>query len=483
MPRISLATIAAVASVAALVAVELLRHAPINAESRRWGEGYMPNLPVVTQDGKTLRFYDDVIKDKIVVIDFVYTNCPDICGLTTARLAQVQDKLGDAVGRDIFFVSLSVDPKRDTPEKLKEFADAFHVGPGWLFLTGKPEDMRAINAALGDRSTILSEHRQQIVLGNDALGVWRRDSVLGDLDSFVMDVRGMDQKWRDKAAESKRSAANTDYRLSKEPGQVLYKKLCAPCHTIGVGDRAGPDLRDVTARRDHDWLAKFIMDPYKMREKKDPVALELAAKYPGVLMPRLGLSDNDAADLISYLKTESVRLDVDQDSSSPPPSPTESVSFKLIDQHGKEVTERDFRGKPTLVFFGFTNCPDICPTTLFDLSNRLKELKSDADRLNVLFITVDPQRDTPEELALYLSSFDPRIIGLSGTQANIDAALKAFGAQAHKVQLSGGGYTMDHSASVFMVDGDGHVVGTIDHRDKETAVEEKLQHLLHSTAG
>jgi len=298
MPRISLATIAAVASVAALVAVELLRHAPINAEARRWGEGYMPNLPVITQDGKTLRFYDDVIKGKIVVIDFIYTNCPDICGLTTARLSQVQDRLGDAVGRDIFFVSLSVDPQRDTPEKLKEYADGFHVGPGWLFLTGKPEDMRAINAALGDRSTILSEHRQQIVLGNDALGVWRRDSVLGDIDSFVMDVRSMDQKWRDKARESKRSAANTDYRISNEPGQVLYKKMCAPCHTIGVGDRAGPDLRDVTARRDHEWLANFIMDPYKMRAKKDPIALELAAKYPGVLMPRLGLTDNDAEDLI-----------------------------------------------------------------------------------------------------------------------------------------------------------------------------------------
>src|SRR5262245_26423519 len=479
MPRINLATIAAVASVAALVAVELLRHAPINAESRRWGEGYMPNLPVVTQDGKTLRFYDDVIKDKIVVIDFVYTNCPDICGLTTARLAQVQDKLGDAVGRDIFFVSLSVDPKRDTPEKLKEFADAFHVGPGWLFLTGKPEDMRAINAALGDRSTILSEHRQQIVPGNDAPGVRRRVSVLGDLDSFVMDVRGMDQKWRDKAAESKRSAANTDYRLSKEPGQVLYKKLCAPCHTIGVGDRAGPDLRDVTARRDHDWLARFIMDSSKMRREKDPTALALADKDKGVVSPRLGLTRNDAQDVITYVETQSARLSTHQ-VAAPPPRARIGGPFALVDHRGKPVTERDFLGKPTVVFFGFTHCPDVCPTTLYELSNMLAQLNSDGDRLNVLFITVDPERDTPEQLALYLSSFDPRITGLSGTSESIAAAVDAYQAYTRKVPLKDGDYTMDHTAAIFMMDSKGQYVGTISHRETEAAMRAKLRHLLDS---
>src|SRR5499433_2894042 len=108
----------------------------LQAQDRHWGEGYIPNLPVITQDGKTLRFYDDVIKGKIVVLNFIYTNCPDICGLTTARMSQVEDKLGDAAGRDIFFVSLTVDPERDTPAKLKEYANAFHIGPRWLFLTG-----------------------------------------------------------------------------------------------------------------------------------------------------------------------------------------------------------------------------------------------------------------------------------------------------------------------------------------------------------
>src|SRR6185312_6097710 len=97
-----------------------------------------------TQDGKEGHFYDDLIKGRIVVISFIYTSCPDICPLTTARLAEVADKLGDAVGRDIFLISLTVDPEHDTPVEMKAFADAFHVGPGWALVTGKPEDMRRI---------------------------------------------------------------------------------------------------------------------------------------------------------------------------------------------------------------------------------------------------------------------------------------------------------------------------------------------------
>ena len=106
----------------------------------RWGKDYFPNLPLVTQDGKTVRFYDDLIRGKMVLIDFIYTGCPDMCPLTTARLVQVEKKLGGKVGRDLFFYSISVDPANDSPEQLSKFARAFHTGPGWLFLTGKPDD-------------------------------------------------------------------------------------------------------------------------------------------------------------------------------------------------------------------------------------------------------------------------------------------------------------------------------------------------------
>src|SRR5499427_8669200 len=162
----------------------------------RWGANYFPNVPVIDQNGRTLNFYDDVIKGRIVVISFIYTSCQDLCPLTTAKMAQLEDKLDGAVGRDLFFISMSVDPENDTPERMKAFADAFGAGPGWLFLTGKMEDIRAINYKLGDRSDrSLSQHRNQIVLGNDATGDWQRASVFDDLDSLVISIRQMNPKW------------------------------------------------------------------------------------------------------------------------------------------------------------------------------------------------------------------------------------------------------------------------------------------------
>src|SRR5712691_12730776 len=106
------------AGIVALAALTVAAPDRLTAQGNRRGENYFPNLPVVTQDGKTLRFYDDVIKGKIVVISFIYTSCPDICPLTTARMAQVEEKLGAVVGRDIFMVSMTVDPENDTPERL-----------------------------------------------------------------------------------------------------------------------------------------------------------------------------------------------------------------------------------------------------------------------------------------------------------------------------------------------------------------------------
>jgi len=298
------------AAAVALAAVIMSARGPLEAQGVRRGANYFPNLPVVTQDGKTLRFYDDVIKDKIVLISFAYTNCPDICPLTTARIAQVEDKLGDMVGRDIFFVSMTVDPERDTPERLKEFANAFDAGPGWLFLTGKPEDIRLINSRLGDRSRTLSEHRNEIVLGNDATGEWTRNTVFGDIDRLIMDIRAMDPKWRAEVREPKFDAAsNTGYAVDQlQPGQAMFKKICAPCHTIGVGDRVGPDLRGVSERRQHEWLTRFIRTPDKVLAEKDPIALTLAAKFPGARMPNLKLSESDAADLISYIGAQTSLL-------------------------------------------------------------------------------------------------------------------------------------------------------------------------------
>jgi len=132
--------------------------------------------------------------------------------------------------------------------------------------------------------------------------------------------------------------------------------------------------------------------------------------------------------------------------------------FHLEDQNGKPVSDADMKGKPFLVFFGFTHCPDICPTTLFEISQVMKALGPDADRTGALFITVDPERDTPAVLKDYLSNFDPHLRGLTGNRPSIDAAIKAYRVYAKKIPLENGDYTMDHTAVVYLMDKDGNFV-------------------------
>lgn len=132
--------------------------------------------------------------------------------------------------------------------------------------------------------------------------------------------------------------------------------------------------------------------------------------------------------------------------------------FELVDQDGQKVTQDSFLSQPTLVFFGFTHCPDICPTTLFEMSQLFEELGPDARKVTGLFITVDPERDTPEAMKSYLGSFHPSIQGLSGTPAQVAAVIKAYRAYAKKVPTSGGDYTMDHTAIVYLMGKDGAFV-------------------------
>ena len=135
--------------------------------------------------------------------------------------------------------------------------------------------------------------------------------------------------------------------------------------------------------------------------------------------------------------------------------------FSLVDQKGQTVTEAALRGTPSLVFFGFTHCPDVCPTALFEISELYKALGANGDRMKTFFITVDPERDTPEALRAYLDSFDPRIIGLSGSPEAIAAAMRAYRAFARKVPLESGGYVMDHTALVYLMDKKGDFVASM----------------------
>src|SRR5262245_40031020 len=132
--------------------------------------------------------------------------------------------------------------------------------------------------------------------------------------------------------------------------------------------------------------------------------------------------------------------------------------FRLTDQNGTAVTDRDMKGKPFLVFFGFTHCPDVCPTALFDVSEVLRSLGPDADRTGALFITVDPERDTAAALKDYLGSFDPHLRGLTGDAEALAAVAKEYRVYYKKVPLDGGDYTMDHTAIVYLMDKDGRFV-------------------------
>ena len=132
--------------------------------------------------------------------------------------------------------------------------------------------------------------------------------------------------------------------------------------------------------------------------------------------------------------------------------------FKLTDQNGQVVTEQDLKGRPFLVFFGFTHCPDVCPTALFEVSEIMRALGPDADRTRALFITVDPERDTPAVMKDYLSSFDKHLSGLTGDAAAIAAVAKAYRVYFKKVPLDQGGYTMDHTAIVYLMDKEGRFV-------------------------
>ena len=155
---------------------------------------------------------------------------------------------------------------------------------------------------------------------------------------------------------------------------------------------------------------------------------------------------------------------------APPPS-TIGGPFTLSDQDGKTVTQDAFKGAPTVIFFGFTHCPDVCPTTLFEVTQIFKKL-GDKAKINGLFVSVDPERDTPELLKDYLSNFDPRIRGLTGTKEQLEPMFKAYRVYARKVPGNDGFYSMDHSAIVYLMDKQMRFIGPLNISDDEVALKD-----------
>jgi len=268
-----------------------------------WGADYFPNVPLTTQGGTTVRFYDDLLKGKKVAINLIYTSCKDECPLETARLVQVQQLLGARVGKDVFFYSITIDPKRDTPEALKAYAEKFHVGPGWLFLTGKEDDIKLVAKKLGltrRRDALTRDgHSASLMIGDEAGGQWMRNSAV-DNPRFLATTIGTFFGWTSRQP----AKSYAEVSASPMPGkqEYLFQSRCGACHTIGNGDRVGPDLAGVTTRRDRAWLTRYLAEPDRVRAEGDPVATALFERYNNVPMPNLRLSSIEIAALLSYLE-------------------------------------------------------------------------------------------------------------------------------------------------------------------------------------
>ncbi|MEM6381149.1 MAG: SCO family protein [Pseudomonadota bacterium] len=155
--------------------------------------------------------------------------------------------------------------------------------------------------------------------------------------------------------------------------------------------------------------------------------------------------------------------------------------FELVRSDTLEtVTDADFADKPKAIFFGFTFCPDVCPTTLFELANHLEALGENADNIHALMVTIDPERDTAEFLQDYVGAFSDRIVGLTGSQEAIDEVVANFRVYARRVELDDGDYTMDHTASIFLMNTDNELVGTIAYQENPDTALQKLQRLAQS---
>lgn len=288
----------------------------------RWGANYFPNVPLTTHEGKTIRFFDDLLKDKVVVINFIYTSCPDVCPLETARLSELQAILGDRVGEDVFLYSITIDPEVDTPQVLAEYAKAYGAQEGWIFLTGDEDDIILLRKKLSlYRPEIQSEdsndHNLSLIIGNQRTGRWMKRSPMENPYFLANQVGGWLHNWK-VPSPNQLSYANAPKLRNPTTGENLFRTRCSACHVIGNSDQVpphmrgrllGPDLFNVTQRRDRDWLARWLAEPDKMLAEKDPIAVELYAKHDKVAMPNFSLNEKDVTALIDFLESESQRVE------------------------------------------------------------------------------------------------------------------------------------------------------------------------------
>jgi len=277
-----------------------------------WGADYFPNIELTTHEGKRVHFFDDLVKDKVVLINFIYTSCPDSCPLETARLAEVQDILGERVGRDVFMYSISIDPAHDTPEVLARYAERFQVKPGWLFLTGKETDVALLRqklGLLGSDEAELKNHSLSLVIGNQSTGRWMRRSPFENAFVLANQLGDWLHDWK-APRPAGQDYANAPELRTISRGESLFRTRCSACHVVGTGDglaRLGPNLVGVLQRRERAWVERWIAAPDEMLASGDPVANDLFAAYNRVSMPNMRLNELEISALLEYIDGESQR--------------------------------------------------------------------------------------------------------------------------------------------------------------------------------
>jgi cytochrome oxidase Cu insertion factor (SCO1/SenC/PrrC family) len=281
----------------------------------RWGETYFPNVELTTHEGEKVRFFDDLIEGKVVMINFIYTRCPDACPLETARLSEVREILGDRVGQDVFMYSISIDPDYDTPEVLKEFTQMYQIGPGWKFLTGDEEDILLLRRKLGLYIAEVNkdpfDHNLSMIIGNQATGRWMKRSPFENPYILATEIGTWLHNYKTPSARENLYQDAPELRTLSQ-GESLFRTRCAACHNIGRDEnsrmKVGPNLLDVTSNREHDWLSRWLKEPDVMLQEKDPIATGLFEAFNRVPMPNLRLNNHEVESLLAFLKIESRRV-------------------------------------------------------------------------------------------------------------------------------------------------------------------------------
>lgn len=282
----------------------------VKHKASKWGADYFPNTILTDHNGKKWKFFDDLIKDKVVVINFIYTTCPDVCPLETAQLVGVSGVLGDRVGKDVHFLTITIDPKHDTAEVMKDYRRRYKAN--WPFYTGDKQEIINLRRKLGlyieDLGGGENNHNVSLIVGNQTTGRWMKRTPFENPHVLADQIGNWLHGW--KSPQKVKDFSNAPELRTLSDGESIFRTRCSSCHTIDRSDDSdaiGPDLYGVTLRREKGWLISWLRNPEKMINQKDPIAIELYERFNKVMMPDMGLGEADVSDLLHFMHEETTR--------------------------------------------------------------------------------------------------------------------------------------------------------------------------------